>query len=259
MHTYLRNMIKYRDLFIELVKKDIKIKYRNSFLGIIWSMINPLMFLIVISLIFSSLFTNTISNYPFYVLVGRMIYLFFSESTNFAMDSIHANGQLIRKVYVPKYYFPLSRICSTFITTIVTFTPILLVLIIVTNSKFNLVSFFIIIPLIYILLISMGVGLFLSAVNVFFRDIKHLYSVILMFIMYASAIFYPIEIVPNEYRIIFDLNPIYKVIEMARDVLLNGSLPSIGSHLIVITYTIILLVLGFYTFYKTQDKFIQKI
>jgi len=256
MNVYIQNFLRYKDFLIELIRKDIKLKYRNSVLGILWSMLNPLLLMVVLTIIFSTIFKNSIENFPVYVLIGRIIYSFFSESTSFAMDSIHANGQLIRKVYVPKYYFPLARICSSFVTLLLTLVPLIFVMIF-TGLGLSFTNLLIIFPLIYIFLISTGMGLFLATITVFFTDVKHLYSIILMIIMYMTPIFYPVEIIPSNYRFIIELNPLFEVVEMVREVLMYNTIPTLWSHIICLLHGIIYLLLGAFVFYKNQDKFIH--
>ncbi|NKI24250.1 ABC transporter permease [Paenibacillus dendritiformis] len=255
MNKNIRNFLKYKDLLLELIKKDIKLKYRNSFLGILWSMLNPLLMMVVLTIIFSTVFNNHINNFPVYVLTGRIIYQFFSESTNFAMDSIHANSQLIRKVYVPKYFFPLSRVCSSFITTLISTVPLLFVML-MTDVTFSWINIMFIIPLLYLLIISAGIGMLLASITVFFRDMKHLYSIVLMLIMYMTPIFYPASIIPEKYMPIIKLNPLFSVVEMFRDVVMYGQLPGLGAHFICIAYVFIYGTIGILVFYKTQDRFI---
>lgn len=255
MNNYVHNFFNYKDLLYELIKKDIKLKYRNSVLGILWSMINPLLLMIVLTIVFSAIFNSSIENFPVYVLTGRLIYSFFSEATSFAMDSIHANGQLIKKVYVPKYFFPLARLCSSFVTTVLSMVPLVLVML-VTGMDFSWLNLLIVFPLFYVLLISAGVGLILATITVFFRDIKHLYSVVLMLVMYMTPIFYPKEIIPVKYAPIIELNPIFEVVEMFRNVMMYGVVPSMTSHLICLAQALVYLLIGFFCFYKKQDKFI---
>lgn len=255
MNTHVYNFLKYKDLFLELIRKDIKLKYRNSVLGILWSMLNPLLMMMVLTIIFSTLFDRHIENFPVYVLTGRLLYQFFSESTNFAMDSIGANGQLIKKVYVPKYLFPLSRICSSFITTLISLVPLLSVMV-VTGMKFHWVMLLSILPLFCLLLTSVGVGLFLSTINVFFKDMKHLYSIILTVIMYMTPIFYPASIIPSQYRFLVEMNPLFNIVGMFRTLIMEGALPSSGTVFVTLLYSCIIFLVGFFVFYKKQDKFI---
>nr|WP_150959427.1 ABC transporter permease [Aneurinibacillus sp. XH2] len=255
MNTYMQNFINYKDLLIELIKKDIKLKYRNSFLGILWSMINPLLLMIVLTIVFSAIFKNNIANFPVYVLTGRLIYGFFSEATSFAMDSIHANGQLIKKVYVPKYFFPLARLCSSFITNVLSLVPLAIVMI-VTGMNFSWTNLMIVFPFAYVFLISLGVGLLLATITVFFRDIKHLYSVVLMILMYMTPIFYPKEIIPDKYSMLIEINPLFEVVEMFRNVMMYGTVPSMTSHLVCLAHASVYLLIGFFFFYKKQNRFI---
>ncbi|GIO35161.1 ABC transporter [Paenibacillus antibioticophila] len=255
MREYISNFLKYRELFFELIKKDIKLKYRNSILGIFWSFLNPLLMMVVLTLIFSNLFDRHIENFPVYVLSGRLLYQFFSESTTFAMDSIGANGQLIRKVYVPKYLFPISRICSSFITTLISMLPLILVMI-VTGMSFHATSLLAVYPLICLLLASVGIGLLLSTLHVFFKDMKHLYSVLLTIIMYTTPIFYPASIIPEKYRMLIELNPLFHIVTMFRSLLMDGMLPSLGLAIGTLSYALVLFLLGLLVFYKYQDKFI---
>lgn len=255
MRSNIRNFIKYKDLLYELIRKDIKLKYKNSILGILWSMVNPLLMMAVLTIVFSNLFNNHIENFPVYVLSGRLIYQFFSESTNFAMDSIHANSQLIKKVYVPKYFFPLSRICSSFITTLVSMIPLLLVMW-VSGMSFHWFNFLAFYPLICLLITSVGVGFLLCTINVFFRDMKHLYTVALTLIMYMTPIFYPASIIPDRFRVLIEINPLFNIVGMFREMLMEGSLPSVYVAGITLFYSICIFVIGFIVFYKNQDKFI---
>jgi len=258
MVTYLSNLYKYKDLFLELVAKDIKLKYRNSYLGILWSMLSPVLMMVVLCVVFMALFKSEIPNFPVYVLIGRIIYQFFSEATNFAMDSIYVNGQLIKKIYVPKYFFPLSRVCSSFITTMVGLIP-LVILMAATGIHFKWVHLLFVVPLLYLLFISAGIGLLLSALYVFFRDMKHLYSIVLLVIMYMTPIFYPVSILPEKLMPLFILNPLFTIVEMFRDIVMYGVLPSAGDHAILFFYMILYCTAGLYVFYKTQDKFIYHI
>lgn len=255
MESNIRNFIKYKDLLYELIRKDIKLKYKNSILGILWSMVNPLLMMAVLTIVFSNLFNNHIENFPVYVLSGRLIYQFFSESTNFAMDSILVNSQLIKKVYVPKYFFPISRICSSFFTTLVSMIPLLLVML-ASGMSFNWINFLAFYPLICLLITSVGVGLLLSTINVFFRDMKHLYTVTLTLIMYMTPIFYPASIIPDHFRVVIEMNPLFNILVMFREMLMDGRLPSAHVALITLLYSFFIFVIGLIVFYKKQDKFI---
>lgn len=255
MRTYVSNFLKYKDLILELIRKDIKLKYRNSVLGLLWSIINPLMFMLVLTIIFSELFSTTIEHFAIYVLSGRLIYACFSETTNFAMQSVISNAPLIKKIYVPKYFFPLARVCSSYINSLLAMVSIIPVMLL-SGLHFSWVNLTIIFPLLYLLLFCIGIGLILSTIYVFFRDLQHIYSLILVIIMYASAIFYPVDIIPDRIMPIIQLNPIFLIINMFREALIYQTIVPVGTHLLCLGYALLFICIGLFVFYKRQDKFI---
>ncbi|MBY6837708.1 MULTISPECIES: ABC transporter permease [Clostridium] len=255
MITQMRTFKSYNGLLWEFVKRDIKLKYRNSILGILWSMLNPLLVMVVLTFIFSNLFKNKIPNFPVYCLSGRLIYDFFSQSTNQCMNSITGKSSLIKKIYVPKYLYPLSRVISTFIIFLISLIPLIIIMIL-TKVKISIMFMFILYPLICLLLLSLGWGLILATVNVFFRDMQHLYSVVLLIIMYASAIFYSADIINPKYVKILNLNPIYPIINVFRDCILYGRITNMESWILSSVYAIIAVIIGLIVFYKKQDRFI---
>lgn len=258
MITQIKTFQNYRALLWEFVKKDIKLKYRNSVLGILWSMLNPLLIMVVLTFIFSNLFKNKIPNFPVYCLSGRLIYDFFAQATNQSMNSITSKSSLIKKIYVPKYLYPLSRVISTFIIFLISLVPLIIIMI-VTKVEFTKMTLMVLYPLACLFVISLGIGLILSTINVFFRDMQHLYSVVLLVIMYASAIFYSADIINSKYVSILNLNPIFPVIKVFRDCILNGQITAVNSWILCPIYAILAFIIGGVVFYKNQDKFILHI
>lgn len=252
---HIKNFLKYTNLLRELVLRDIKVKYRRSFLGILWSLLNPLLMMTVITIVFSTVFRFDIENFPIYLLTGQVMFSFFSEATTMAMTSIIANGSLIKKVYIPKYIFPLSKVLSSFINLLFSLIAIV-IMIIVTKIKITWTILFFPLPLLYLLIFSIGIGMLLSAMSVFFRDMFHLYGVILTAWNYLTPIFYPAKIIPNKYKFFIEYNPLYYIIECFRDIILYGKLPSLQFNLICIMSCILSLIIGMYVFYKNQDKYI---
>lgn len=251
----LKNFWRYRDLLIELISKNIRLKYKNSVLGILWSMLEPLLTMIVLTIVFGSIFKKNIENFPVYVLIGRITYSFFSQATKESMEAVRRNKQLIKKIYVPKYFFPIAAVCSTFITYVISFIPLIIVMII-TGVKLSWTNLFVIFPLIYVLLASLGIGLVLSSIRVFFGDVKHLYSVGLLMIMYMTPIFYPASIIEEQYLPFIKINPLFNIVDMIRQSLMYHTIPSLHTNLVSLSYSLLLLVTGVIFFYKTQDKFI---
>lgn len=252
---YVLNFIKYKELLKQLVIRDVKVKYKRSILGIIWSLLNPLMIMIVMTIVFSELFRFEIKNFAAYLISGQIVFNFFAESTSLAMSSIYSEGQLIKKVYIPKYIFPMSKVLFSFVNFMFSLIAIIIVCI-VTGVKIKFTVIFGLLSMIYILGFSIGIGLILSSIAVFFRDVVHLYGVMITAWMYLTPIFYPIDIVPQKYIFLVYINPLYYFVTHFRETLLYGEVPSLLLNLICIQYVIISLIIGLYVFYKKQDSFI---
>lgn len=255
MDNYMQNFMKYRHLLKELVIRDIKVKYKRSILGLLWTLLNPLFTMVVLSIVFSNIFKNDIENFPVYLIIGQVMFTFFSESTNMAMESIIGNAQLIKKVYIPKYIFPISKVLSTFVNLLFALIAVMIV-VIVMNIKLTIAALFSPLALIYILIFSTGVGLILASINVYFRDMRHLYGVVLTAWMYLTPIFYPMNIIPKDYIGIVQANPLVYMIEYFRECILYGNIPSISLNLTCLSTGIVTLIIGLFVFYKSQDRFI---
>ena len=238
-NRFISNFTKYKFLLVELVKRDIKGKYKDSVLGLFWSFLNPLLTMVVLTFIFSYVFKMSIKNFPVY----------------FLTDSIKSNASIIKKIYLPKYMFALGTTCSELINFAISLVVLILVMI-ATNAPFHLSLIFTIIPVLLLVVLAIGVGLILATLTTFFTDIKYLYGVFIMTLMYASAIFYPVEVLPVKYQFLFELNPVYLAIAGARDAILTGVFPNVKYMIVLAVVAVILLVIGMYIFYKYQDKFI---
>ena len=245
----------YKPLLRELVVRDLKIKYRRSFLGYIWSMMNPLMMMGIMSLVFSYMFRFDIPNYPLYVICGQTLWTFLSESTNMAMHSVVGNGALIRKVYIPKFIFPMSRVLSSFVTMSFSLVAIFIV-VLVTGVQLTWNVFLLPVPLVLLLLFCMGVGMVLSALAVYFRDIIHLYSVLVLAWMYMTPIFYPISALPANMASSFQFNPMYHYVTFLRDVVVYGTMPAGSIWLGCIGFSVLAFGGGLLIFRKLQRSFI---
>ena len=250
--------IRYGHLIAELVKRDLRLKYRRSFLGYFWSLLNPLMMMSVMMVVFSYMFRFDIENYPLYLICGQTIFNFFNESTNKAMYSILENGALIKKVYVPKCVFPIAKCLSCFTTMALSLVAVLIVMVFTrVRLHFSMLLFFV--PLIFLLLFSMGVGMIISGLAVKFQDVTHLYGVFTMVLMYATPIFYPIEAVPANVAGIIRLNPIYTIIYLFRELMLGGRIPAAGSWLYAAGTSIAMFIVGALLFDRMRKEFIYYI
>lgn len=246
---------KYAPLIEELVKRDLKLKYRRSILGYLWSLLNPLLMMIVMSLVFSYMFRFDIPNYPLYLICGQTLFTFFNESTNNAMFSVIQNGSLIKKVYIPKYIFPVSKVASSFVSMLFSLVAILIVMLVTgTGFHFSILLFWL--PLLILFVFACGIGMILSALAVQFRDITHLYSVLTMAWMYLTPIFYPLEAVPSGVSAFISYNPIYTYIDIFRSLVLYGTIPPADTWLFGMLSAVIVFCIGAVIFRKMQRNFI---
>ena len=251
---YFNDFLKFRFLLEELVRRDLVVKYKRSVLGILWSILQPLFIMSVMVIVFSQLFKSNVPYYSIYVLIGKIMWDLFSQTTTFGMNAIIDSSDLLKKIYIPKYIFPLSKsiyaVINCFLSMIGLFA--LLILLKVPLS-FNI--FFIIFPIMYMFLFSLGLAYFLSTYTVFFRDISYLFDIISVAWMYLSALFYTPDIL-REYSYLLYFNPVYRCIEMFRDIVLYQKIPTIENHIINLLIGLLTLFLGLYVLKRNQDKFI---
>lgn len=257
MKAKIQNFLKYTPLLKELVSRDLKVKYRRSFLGYVWSLLNPMLMMMVMSIVFSFMFKSNIPYFNVYLITGNTLFAFFNESTNQAMTSILANGSLIRKVYIPKYIFPVSRVLSAF--TNLTFSLAAIIIVMAFSRvplHWTILLFWV--PLVLLLLFCIGCGLFLAAIATFFRDITYIYSVITLALTYLTPIFYPVdaEFLPSFAMAIIKMNPMYYYLTFFRQVVVYGAVPGAELWIGCTVSCILALVIGFAVFRKLQKNFI---
>ena len=245
---------RYKFLISQLVSRDFKTKYKRSVFGILWSFLNPLLTMIVQFLVFSTFFKADTQNYPVYLISGVVCFSFFNECTTMCLNSISSNYRLITKVYIPKYIFPLAKTLSSSVNLAISLIPLLLVTIITGTAlhmSFILMLFF----LVCLIIFSLGIGMILATLMVFFRDIQFLWSVICTIWQYATPIFYPAEIIPEKFRFIVRFNPLYHFIGCARKCLIDGVSPDPMQYIYCLIFAFGSLAIGSYIFKKCQDKF----
>lgn len=258
MKQAIQNFFKYRFLLKELVKKGVKLKYRRSYLGIIWTLLEPLLTMIVLTVVFGTLFGNTDKTFPVYILSGRLLFSFFSQATTGALKSIESNSAMIKKVYVPKYLYPLANVLFNFVIFLLSLIVLVAVSAVVgIKPTWHLVSA--VIPLVTILLFSFGVGMVLSTVGVYFKDMEYLWSVATMLFMYSCAIFYyPDTILRSRYGWILKYNPLYRIIECFRNAIFGHPI-NIKAAVYALGVSIVAIIAGMIIFKKKQDNFILHI
>ena len=252
---YLETVSKYRFLLSQLVSRDFKTRYKRSVLGVLWSMLNPLLTMCVQYLVFSNLFKWDVDNYAVYLLIGTVTFNFFSEASQAALSSITGSASLITKVYIPTYVFPIAKVLSSCIN--LCFSTLALYLIIFLQGM-SLNVYHLLIPVLYVALIlfTCGMGLILSALMVYFRDTQFLYGVIIVLWMYLTPLFYPIDIIPENMMGIYSLNPMYQYVTFFRTLVLDGVMPSIAQFGWCFGYAIAFMIIGFFVFRELKRNFI---
>jgi ABC-2 type transport system permease protein len=252
------NFNKYRFLLGELVKKDIKLKYRRSYLGILWTLLEPILTTVVLAFVFGKIRGVRDSQFPIYILTGRLLYTFYSNSTKSAMKSIRSNSAMIKKVYIPKYMYPFSTVLSNYIIFLISLIVLFGALIIfrIMPTIYLIQS---IVPLFLILILAIGSGMMLATLAVFFRDLEYLWSVALMIIMYTCAIFYRMDDLKlGEDVWVFKFNPLYVIIDTFRSAVFGAPMNQ-TSLMLSLVYSFGSLIIGMLLFYRKQDNFILNI
>ena len=242
----------------QLTSREIKRKYARSYLGIVWSVLNPLLSMAVLSLIFSQLFRRSIENYPIYYLTGYIIWQSFTGSTNASMTSLVDNKMLLLKVKFPMELFVLTRVYTAVINLVYSLAAYVVMLLVFRISLQWTIVFS---PLIFLclFLFALGISYILAVIYVFFGDIKHLYSVLLTLWMYCSAIFYPVEQLHGFIRTVIEHNPVYTYIHCLRKVVMYGELPRIAEFIQMTIWGIGMYMIGSFIFKKNRNNIIQRI
>ena len=258
------SMKKYSFLLGQLISRDFKVKYKRSVLGVLWSILQPILMMTVMAIVFSNMFKFTVEgvNYLVYLMTGIIMFNYFNEASSGAMISVVQNFTLINKVYIPKYIFPLSKCLFIGINFLLTLIP-WIAIIILTNFGLGQYSchlnvWYILLPYIFLCLFmfTLGISMIISCVSVFLRDMFYIYGIILTIWNYLTPVFYSIDILPESYHAFFKLNPLYMFITGARTIVLYNARPSITSMAIMFGVSFITLIIGLFVFKKNQDKFI---
>ena len=256
MPGFLREFWAYRDLLRLLVSRNIKLKYRRSFLGYVWSVLNPLLIMIVMTIVFSTMFDRNIENFPVYLFCGQLLFNFMNTSTHQAIFAITGNASLLKKTYVPKYIFVLSKITSGLVDCVFSLGALLIV-ILVTGAKLSWWALLFPVVFLQLYLFCIGLGLFLAQANVFFRDSQFIYNAVTTAWMYLTPIFYPIDMLPEWVEwCVKHLNPMYFYVGQFRDLVYYGQFPGPAIFAAGCLTALGMLLVGFWSFRRSEDKFI---
>ena len=265
MRAYWRDFVKFIPLLIGLTGRDFKLKYRRSFLGILWSMLNPLLTMLVLTSVFSIILRQQPIGMPFtvYYITGATLFNFFSEASSSSMSSVIGNASLIKKVYIPKYIFVLEKCSFSFINmlfSLIAMMGVILFYVITGEVQLHLTVFFIFIPVMFVFVFSVGIGLILSAVSVFFRDITHIWGVLITLWTYFTPLIYSIDLLRDHgLEWVVKLNPLFYFVDDFRSLMIRGVFPSVNHFLISFCICSATLLFGTLIFRKVQDRFILHI
>lgn len=247
-----------RFLFSELVKRDFKKKYKRTYLGMLWSVLSPLLTLLIMRLVFTQFFGRNMEHYTTYLFCGTVVWAFFSDATNGGMSSLMSNANIFSKINVPKYLFLFSKIVSSLINFGLTFC-VFLAFCAIDGVEFTPYFFALAIPIVALIIFNVGVGLILSALFVFFRDIQYLWGVFLTLLNYLSAIFYTTDGFSPLVQKLFHVNPIFVFIKYFRTVVLYAEIPSFEMHILTVGYALAAFGIGALIYKKCNHKFLYYI
>lgn len=242
-------------LFEELVKRDFKKKYKRTVLGMVWSVLSPLMTLMVMKIVFTQFFGRNTEHYTIYLFCGNLVFSYFNESTGQGMESLMANASIFSKVNVPKYLFLFSKNVQALINFGLTLT-IFFLFCVLDRITFTWKFICLLYPICSLLLFNIGVGLILSALFVFFRDIQYLWNVFSLLLMYLSAIFYTIDGYSHTMQCLFLLNPVYLHIRYFRKIVIEATIPTVWFHLLMAADVMIVLGIGCLMYKKYNTRFL---
>ena len=248
----------YKFLFEELVKRDFKKKYKRTILGMLWSILSPLMMLLILTLIFGNFFSHNTEHYVIYLFTGQIIFNYYVEATMEGMNALSSNSHIFSKINIPKYLFLLSKNISSFINFILILILYFL-FVLIDGISFSWIFILILYPITCLIIMNIGIGLILSALFIFFKDIEYLYRLFTQIVMYGSAIFYNIDFLPSNIQNLFLFNPIYVCIKYIRTIVILHTIPDIFIHTLLLLYSVILLAVGILIYKKYNYKFIYYI
>ena len=250
-----QKLMRYQFLFEELVKRDFKKKYKRTILGMAWSVLSPLLMLLVMRLVFTQFFGRGMEHYTTYLFCGNLLFSFFNEASSQGMQSLMGNAGIFTKVNIPKYLFLFSKNVQTLINFGLTLC-VFFVFCILDGITFSWKFILLLYPIVCLIMFNVGVGLILSALFVFFRDIQYLWSVFTQVLMYMSAIFYTIDGYSPMVQNLFLLNPLYLFIRYFRKIVIDASIPTICFHLLMLADVVIVLGIGCWMYKKYNTRFL---
>ena len=254
----IKELYDYREMLSNLVRKDLKVRYKGSVLGFLWTFLNPLLQLITYTIVFSTIMRTNIDKFYIYLFIGLIPWLFFATCIQAGSTSILMNKDLIKKIYFPRIILPISTVNSAFMNM---FYSMIVVLLTILVSGIGFSKYILLLPLAMTMqyILVLGMTFIFSALNVYFRDLEYILNIIVMMWFYLTPIVYKIEMIPEKYRLWFYLNPMTGIINFYRNILYYKRMPSFNAFGGILIYGIIMIVIGYFVFEKLQKNFAEEL
>ena len=254
----LREIYRYKDLVTQMVRRDILTRYKRSVLGVAWTMLNPLGTTIILAFVFSNIFGTMQENYVVYVLSGLIAWTFFDQTTKASITNLIWGGSLLKRIYVPRTVFAVSSIGTGLVNLILSFVPLLLVMLF-THAPIHWTALLMPIPILFLAMFSLGVGLFISSIAIFYADVAEMYQIVLTAWFYLSPVIFVDSIFPPQYLTIIKLNPMYYLINLFRAPIYEGRVPTAQEFLLSGGIATITLLVGWVVFTRKADQFSYRV
>ncbi len=255
MLELVRDSVRYRELVWALAMKELKVRYKRSVLGFFWALLNPMLLMLVLTIVFSTIFGASIPHYAVFILSALLPWTFFSQSLSYGAESVVGNADLIKKVRVPKSIFVLAAVGSNMINLLLSLIPLFLIVVAV-GHPLHLTWIYLPVPLLALSIFTLGASFFFAAANVFYRDVSHILQVVLQVWFYVTPILYSIQIFPAKYRWMFEFNPVIFVLNGFRLSVYYGLLPTAQSIAASFVCGLLALLIGYSVFRRYQDQFV---
>lgn len=243
------------ELIWALALKDLRVRYKRSVLGFLWALLNPLLTMIILTVVFSTVMRIAVNQYAVFLLSALLPWTFFSQALSYSVESIVGNGDLLKKIYIAKSVFPVAAVLSNVINFFLSMIPLVLILL-VLRFPFHWTWAYLPVPLLAVIMFALGCGFFCAAANVFFRDVSHIVQIILSAWFYVSPIIYSIDFIPDRFQILFRFNPMLYTLNGFRLAIYYGQLPSLQSAAMSLASGMGALVIGYLVFRRYQDTFV---
>ena len=255
----LREIIRYRNLVVQMVRRDILTRYKRSVLGVAWTMLNPLGTSIVLAVIFSSVFGGSDKSYPVYVLAGLIAWNFFSQTTNAAIVNLVWGGGLLNRIYIPRTVFGVSAVGTGLVNLTLSLVPLIIIML-AFSIPLSPSMLILPIPILFLAMFSLGVGLFISSLAIYYSDVAEMYQIVLLAWFYLSPVIFKDEFLPPQVLVFIKLfNPMYHMINLFREPIYEGRVPDINEFLVSGLWAIITLLVGWVVFSRRADEFAYRV